>query len=137
MKIETQITIAAAPEKVWKVLTDFNHYPEWNPFIKSVKGIVEVGKTIQITLPDMKFTPKILIFEKNRELKWLGKLLFKGLFDGEHQFYLKELPNGDTLFLHSEHFSGLLVPFFKKKLQTNTTMGFQAMNQQLKIRSES
>lgn len=137
MKIETQITIAATPEKVWEILTDFKRYPQWNPFIKSIEGVVEVGNQIKISLPDMKFSPQVLVFEKNRELKWLGKLFLKGLFDGEHRFLLEGLPNGETLFTHSEAFSGILVPLFKTKLETNTKAGFEAMNQQLKIQAES
>ena len=34
----------------------------------------------------MTFKPNILVFEENKELRWLGKLFFKGLFDGEHKF---------------------------------------------------
>ncbi len=137
MKIETQITIHATPEKVWKILTDFERYPQWNPFIKSIEGKMAVGNRIKIALPDMKFSPRVLVFEENKELKWLGQLLCKGVFDGEHRFLLEQLPDGDTLFTHSEAFSGILVPLFKSNLEKNTKAGFEAMNQQLKIQAES
>ncbi len=137
MKIETQVTIHATPEKVWGILTDFKRYPQWNPFIKSIEGNVAVGNTIKISLPDMTFSPQVLVFEENQELKWLGKLFLKGIFDGEHRFLLEKLPNGDTLFTHSEAFSGFLVPLLKNKLENNTRAGFEAMNQQLKIQAES
>jgi Polyketide cyclase / dehydrase and lipid transport len=49
-EIRTEILINASPEKVWKVFTDFQDYPGWNPFILSIAGAVEVGNKIKIKL---------------------------------------------------------------------------------------
>jgi Polyketide cyclase / dehydrase and lipid transport len=38
-EIVTEIEINAAPSRVWQVLTDFEKYPIWNPFIKKITGI--------------------------------------------------------------------------------------------------
>ncbi len=74
-EIKTEITITTTPEKAWAILTSFNDYSNWNPFIKSIKGTVEKGK-------------KITVLEPNKEFK-----LFPGLFDGEwkreHHLYTK------------------------------------------------
>lgn len=83
-EIKTEILINATPEKVWSILTNFDNYPNWNPFIKSIKGEVKVGNTITIRIepPESKgmtFKPKILHFETNKELSWLGLLFFAGL----------------------------------------------------------
>jgi hypothetical protein len=140
-EIKTEILIHATPEKVWKILTNFDDYPNWNPFINSIKGEVKVGNKIRvrITPPEsnaMTFKPEILKFESNREFSWLGHLLFPGLFDGNHKFEIIENSNGTTTFRHSEIFKGLLVPLFKKQLDNNTTRGFEAMNQKLKALAE-
>ncbi|PTB91085.1 SRPBCC domain-containing protein, partial [Marivirga lumbricoides] len=45
-QIETSIRIKALSETVWDILTDFEKYPQWNPFIKSVKGEVKEGNNI-------------------------------------------------------------------------------------------
>lgn len=45
-EIKTEIQIDATPERVWEILTDFDAYPTWNPFIKSITGEVNVGNTI-------------------------------------------------------------------------------------------
>ena len=34
-EIKTEI-IDTKPEKVWEVLTDFENYPTWNPFIQNI-----------------------------------------------------------------------------------------------------
>ena len=140
-EIKTEIYIRASPEKIWKILTDFNNYRSWNPFIKSISGLVAVGKKIRVRLEPpgargMTFNPEVLILEVNKEFRWLGHLLFKGLFDGEHKFELVDNNNGTTTFRQSEVLSGILVPFFKKMIDVNTTNGFNEMNQQLKALAE-
>ncbi len=140
-EIKTEIIIYAAPEKVWAILIDFDNYPMWNPFIKSIKGEVKAGNIIiaRIEPPGAKgmtFKPKDLHFEKNKELKWLGHFLFPGVFDGEHKFKLIDNRNGTTTFIQSEKFKGILVPMFKNQLHNITKKGFVAMNQKLKELTE-
>jgi hypothetical protein len=142
LEIKTEITITATPEKVWEILTNFNEYSNWNPFIKLIKGQVVVGKKIiaRIEPPEAKemtFKPKILTFVENKELSWLGHLLFPGLFDGKHKFELIDNGNGTTTFKQSEIFRGVLVPFFKKQLKNNTKNGFIEMNEKLKELAEN
>ena len=135
-EITTQLEINASSDKVWQVLTDFDSYSKWNPFIKSITGDVKVGKTIRAELGGMTFKPEVLVYEKNKELKWLGHLLFKGLFDGEHRFQLIDNKDGTTTFIQSEKFNGILVGLFAKKLDGETKDDFVAMNEALKKRVE-
>jgi hypothetical protein len=37
-EISSEIEIGATPARVWSVLTDFEHYADWNPFITSISG---------------------------------------------------------------------------------------------------
>ncbi len=140
-EIKTEITINASPVKVWKLLTEFDNYSNWNPFIKSINGEVKVGNkiTARIEPPGasgMTFKPIVQTFVPNKELSWLGTLLFKGLFDGEHKFELVDNKNQTTKFIQSEKFNGLLVPLFAKQLDNNTKKGFEQMNQKLKELAE-
>jgi len=136
-EIHTEILIHATPDAVWNVLTGFDNYPQWNPFIRWVKGKVEPGKSIEVRLTPpgwkgMTLKPKVLRFDTNKELRWLGHLLIPGLFDGEHVFRLIDNRNGTTSFTQSESFRGLLVPLFKNMLEKNTRNGFIQMNEKLK-----
>ncbi|PWA03938.1 SRPBCC domain-containing protein [Flavobacterium psychrotolerans] len=72
----------------------------------------------------------------HNELSWLGHLFFPGLFDGEHKFEVINNGNGSTTFRHSEKFTGILIPLFKKKLSINTKNGFENMNKKLKELAE-
>ncbi len=134
--IKTSITINASKESVWKILTDFENYPKWNSFIKSVSGNVKVGNQIKIQLQGMIFKPTVLVFNENTEFKWLGHLWFKGLFDGEHKFIVTDNGDGTINFEQSENFSGILVKLFSKNLDKKTKRGFEQMNQELKLRAE-
>lgn len=140
-EIKTEILIMASPAKVWSILTNFEQYPNWNPFIKSLTGEVAVGNKIKARIEPpgakgMTFKPRVLAFDTHKEFRWLGHLLFPGLFDGEHKFELIDNGDGSTTFRQSEKFKGILVPLFKKMLDVNTLDGFNQMNQALKTLAE-
>jgi len=115
---------------------DFDQYPTWNPFIKSIKGNTNVGGKLEAVLANTKFKPTVLVNDKNRQFKWLGNVIFPGLFDGAHNFELIENKDGSVTMIQSEEFKGILVPLLKKKLDTEILDHFKAMNQALKQRAE-
>lgn len=138
--ISTTIDIDATPENVWAVLTDFARYREWNPFMDRVEGAARVGHKLVVHMspPEgraMTFKPTVLVAAPGQELRWLGKLAVRGLFDGEHSFVLTRRPDGATRLTHGESFSGLLVALLKGTLK-GTEEGFVAFNQALKQRVE-
>ena len=139
--IHTEIEINAPVDRVWNILMEFEKYPEWNPFVTSIHGKAQVGEGLKVVLnqPESKpmtMKPKCLVAEVNTEFRWLGHLLFPGIFDGEHIFKMKTLDGGKTKFIQSENFKGLLVPVFWKMLNTKTIKGFEMMNKALKERAE-
>ena len=140
-EIKTDILIHATPEKVWAILTNFDDYPNWNPFITSIQGDVKIGNKIIARLEPpkakgMTFKPKVLVFDTNIEFRWIGHLLMPGLFDGEHPFQIIDNGNGTSTFIQSEKFRGILVPLFKKMLDNNTMNGFHEMNKKIKEKAE-
>lgn len=141
-RLHTEIEIDASPERVWAVLSDFASYPQWNPFIKSVTGAPQQGARLQIAIQPsggkaMRFSPVVLAAEAGRELRWLGRFLFPGIFDGEHRFLIESLGEGKVRFQQSERFSGLLVSLLRGSLDRDTMRGFEEMNRALKARAES
>jgi hypothetical protein len=139
MQLRTEIDISAEPERVWEVLTDFEAYPEWNPFIVSIRGKPRVGSQLKVVLSppqssEVQLTPRVLRADPAKELRWRGVLWFSWLFSGEHFFLLQESEPGHTRFTHGEDFSGWLLKFAP---MTQTARGFVFMNQALKRRVES
>ena len=139
-EIYTEIRINASPSIVWNIITDFGNYRKWNPFIMEISGIPKVGSEIYVFIKPpnsdgMKFKPKILKFDPENEIKWLGKLWIPKLFDGEHSLIIKKINEDNVLFIQKERFQGLLVPLFSNMLN-DTKSGFQMMNQKLKQKAE-
>jgi hypothetical protein len=141
VELVTEVDIRASPEEVWAVLADFPAYPDWNPFVRAIEGKPAVGERLSITLAPpggktMKFRPRVLVADPGRELRWLGRLLFPGLFDGEH-YFLIEPRAGGVRFVQGERFTGVLVGAARSALGKNTRSGFEAMNRALKARVEA
>src|SRR5262249_31565776 len=136
-RIATTIDIAAPAHTVWRILTDFAAYPDWNPFIRRLSGELAVGGRLEVTLQPpgrrpMSFRPVVQLLEPERELRWRGRVLLPGLFDGEHAFVIHPRGGGCRLH-HEETFNGLLVPLFTKML-ADTEQGFLAFNVALQRR---
>ncbi len=137
--ISATVDIAATPQQVWAVLADLDAYPQWNPFIRSASGQVAEGATLTLRLVPaqgraMTFRPKVLAAEPGLLLRWIGRLIMPGLFDGTHQFALEDM-GGHTRLTQSETFRGVLVPV-TGKIITQTEADFRALNQALKRRAE-
>jgi len=132
MKLVTQIEIEANAETIWNALLDFKNYPKWNPFITHIEGTPVPGQIIKVKIQTMKFNPEIQLLVPHQKLTWLGKLGMKGLFDGYHYFEIHLLDEYKCLFVQGENFSGILLPFLKKKLKKETLPGFKLMNSSLK-----
>jgi hypothetical protein len=88
-ELRTAIEIEATPARIWEILTDFDSYSEWNPFVRNISGQAVRGTQLEVRIEPpggrgMSFKPTVLEAEPERELRWLGRLLVPGIFDGEH-----------------------------------------------------
>ncbi|MEO3814220.1 SRPBCC domain-containing protein [Sphaerisporangium sp. B11E5] len=137
--IDSSIEIAAAPEEVWAVLTDFSRYEEWNPFVIRAEGEATVGTTLTLDIRPPGGTasthhPTVRIAEPGRHLRWLGTAGKPWLLSARHDFVLEPAGTGTRL-RHSETFTGLLVLPLKRTLD-QSEKGFAQLNQALKERAE-
>jgi len=141
-EVEESVEIVATPAEVWWRLTNFASYPDWNPFIVSIRGDLEVGARLAVTLkPEgmlpVVMRPQLLAVRPERELRWRGSLGLPNLFDGEHAFIIEPLAAHRVRFIQREQLSGLLVPSAMALIGDNTLAGFRAMNQALRRRCEA
>lgn len=142
-ELSTEIEIKAPAARVWQILTDQDALAEWNSFIPSMDGQLQEGSqlVVKMTPPKgmaMTFRPTVLKVEEERELRWLGRLLMPGIFDGEHSFLIEPSGNDAVKFSQREKFSGILVPLMGLiGVFRNTNDGFEQMNEALKQRAES
>lgn len=140
-EIQTEIEINAPVETVWEILVDLGSYKDWNPFMVSSEGTVAVGERLTNRMQPpggkgMTFRPVVTVVEPERVFEWLGRPRVPWVFDGRHRFELEATETGTRL-IHGEQFSGVMLLFMRKSLDTHTLAGFQAMNEALKARAEA
>ena len=141
-QIRSDIEVGTSVERVWNVLTDFQAFPEWNPFIPRAGGEVKTGARLKLFIRPpggrgMSVQPTLLKVEPGRELRWLGHLTMPGLFDGEHYFILDHIDDDRMRLTQGEVFTGVLVPLLSVTgLFKSTLEGFEEMNHALKSRAE-
>ncbi len=141
--IHTEIEIDAPAETVWAVLTDFDAYPDWNPFIErlGVDGPLQPGTRLQVRLAPpgghaITMRPKLLKTTAPQELRWLGRLGLPGIFDGEHRFEITATGDGRVRLVQAETFRGILVPLLRTT-RRRAAKGFELMNEALRDRAEA
>jgi len=67
LRIDHEDEIAAPADVVWRVLTDFAAYGEWNPFVVSAESALEVGAAM-----DMRVW--VLPFLTQRQREWVTEV---------------------------------------------------------------
>jgi hypothetical protein len=137
----TSIEIDAPAETVWRVLIDFDSYDEWNPYTR-IEGEPIEGTTLRVDpgpeagrMPT--FRPRVLSVIPNQELRWLGHLYVRGLFDGEHRFHIEPIDRDRSRLVQEETFSGLLVGPINRRYGERTEANFHGVNAAMKERAES
>ena len=140
-EVRAEIEIDASPDKVWGILTDFEKYSQWNPFINKIIGKAKEGSKIEIHVEtpsgkNRKYEPTVTKVEQGRELRWLGKSSIPGFMNGEHVFMIEKLHSGRILFIQREVFNGLLSSLFGKSLDIDIKEGLDEMNRALKEKAE-
>jgi hypothetical protein len=140
--IETNIIVDSNPNKIWGILTNFEEYELWNPFMTKVVGNAILGSKIEVNIKTISgkqrtYFPIITKCEINRELRWKGKSFLPGIFDGERIFVIEKTNDNRVSFLHKEVFKGLGVKLVGDKLDQDLRESFVIMNKALKTRAEN
>ncbi|KAF9296774.1 hypothetical protein BGZ74_010165 [Mortierella antarctica] len=118
-EIKASTTIAASPSEVWQVLTDFDHYPDWNPMLTQVKGKFAVGEllNVRMRLPSRlmcgtpvscSWSPMVIKSEPGSCLEWSAPYSgIKGCLNGTHYFQLTSSHGGtQTEFTQGKKYQG-------------------------------
>jgi hypothetical protein len=141
-EVYTDIRINAPAETVWNILTDLGSYREWNPFIVKSVGKAELGERLTCRPRISKtriatFHPVVTRLKPGTVFVWTGHFGVPGLADGVHIFELKAENSGETLLIHRQTFSGILMPLIWKPIEKVAIRGFTRMNEALKERAEA
>jgi hypothetical protein len=113
MSCSVEVTIRAAAERVWGLLTDAKGFPSWNSTVSSIDGHISEGQRLRLHVPgaDRTFTPTVSGVVPNQRMTWTGG--FAPMFKGVRTFELTARTDGSTDFAMEERFSGLMLPLVK------------------------
>lgn len=136
-ELTTEIQIHSSPEILWKVITDFKNYYQWNPILQKIKGEPLIGKQLEIHLITVGgkkrvYHPKVIKITPNHELRWKGTFFFSQIFSGERIFLIEKLSENKVNFVNKEIFSGIGVRFTSPKMEDEIVASFKKMNEALK-----
>jgi hypothetical protein len=145
------VEIDAELEQVWKIMTGFDRYPEWNPMNRFFRLDAEArpGDTVTFgpvwgpydlsegaPLPEAGFTQNetLTVWEENCCLAYA---VISPAFNAERVQHISRLENGKTRYHTFERTSGLLSPVVRKLYARRILEGFDANGLALKRRAES
>jgi len=136
LSYEATTTINTRPEAIWNILTDAPNYPNWDPNMIRLEGVIAKGNQVKAFTkldPNRVFPATVTVFEPNKHMTWSGGMPF-GLFKGVRTFDL--VPEGDqTKFTLREEFSGPLLPLFGRTIP-DLTQTFEDFVAGLKSQAE-
>jgi phytanoyl-CoA hydroxylase len=139
--IDTSVTIDAPIELVWSVLADIDSYPSWNPYLRSVSGIVAAGEVLQVTaLPtgqagEVAYPVRVLAVEEPHLMVWEGGLPDPVQLRTEHRFELSGV-DGVTVLHHHEYFRGAKASETLDLMRDTISTDFVRFNDALKAEAE-
>ncbi len=111
--VRASLTIKAAPERIWKVLTDPASYADWNPLHVSVEGEFEPGTTLVVEMrnPDRSLSvlmPKVVHVVPKQLINQVGGV--RGALAYDHIWQLDPVEGG-TRVTQREEYQGIGVLF--------------------------
>ncbi|NMO23381.1 SRPBCC domain-containing protein [Pyxidicoccus fallax] len=132
VRLETEALIDAPPDTVWRVLTDFARYPEWNPLILEAVGEARMGGRVAMraSAPDgsgksLRFTATLVRVEPGVALEWKGGVPL--VLSGLHYFRLSP-SGGGTRLVHGEDYFGLYPRLVGKKRLLGMRPAYEGLN---------
>ena len=88
------------------MLTDTDAYPEWNPFVRSLRGALVVGERIEAERAAPGAAPRTIrprvSADEGWSFEWLGRIGPRHVFDGGRFEVRPDGPDGCVLVQH-EH----------------------------------
>ena len=139
-RVEHRIGIAAPAEAVWRVVSDFARWGEWNPIYPKVEGRLSIGAPVSFELhlpnrPVRTLSGTIVEWVPNEQLIWRLSL-FGGLIRTTRYFEVEALSETGCILANGEIFDGLMASGVPKRERALLRRAFELVNEAAKARAE-
>jgi len=130
----SETEVAAAREVVWEVLTGIEHWPSWNPDVKSVSmhGAFAEGSVFRWKTGSAAITSTLEHVEAPRRVAWSGR----GYGLEAFHVYALEARNGVTVVRTEESYDGLVARLLRRRLQKTLDGALESGLRHLKAEAE-
>lgn len=137
--IENRTGVAAPAEVIWEILTDLEHWPDWNPLYASASGQVKIGSVWKLALklpgrPVEVQTPKLLDWAPDDHIHLQTKTFFIATL---RYLEIEALSETGCLFSNGEIFNGMLAGPIIRPFRRDLQKGFNAMGEAMKAKAEA
>jgi uncharacterized protein YndB with AHSA1/START domain len=129
-----EIEVAAPPEVVWEVLTNFDRWPQWNPEVKSMSfdGPLAPGSVFRWKAGPGTIVSTLEEVDPPRYVRWRGRTMS---IAASHQWRLEPRADG-TQVETEEAFSGVLARLLRRSLQKQLDRALEEGLEHLKREAE-
>ncbi len=139
--VGAEVEIDAPAERVWSILTDFDRYPEWNPFTVSVETRLRPGDPVvmDVRLPGKRpsiRTEWVNRVEPGRRFWWGMNMLHRSLLTANRLQEVVPLDAGRCRYRTVDEMSGWLTPIVTRFYGESMRRGFESVAHALKARAE-
>jgi len=121
-------------ETLFKIVSKFENYSNWNTVIPNAKGELIEGTELQLMMnlngKTRPFNPKVKSVEMNQSFLLSKVILLKGIGELTHRFEFKKLENNQTEFIQTWEGKGVLVRMMWSKIE-NGFSDFEIFNDDL------
>jgi hypothetical protein len=143
MKIATEIMLQAPPEKIWNTIIDFPTYPEWNRFLKAVRGQAVPDAPLEVDIhyygkDVQKQSGVVTGLIAPKYFSWVWKHKWGPWFlSAEHVIRLKDKEDGRTVFFQEMYYTGLGLKFRRRDMEHMAKLSMGKLNDDIKDRVET
>ncbi len=136
------VLISAPAQTVWQVLTDFDSYPDWNPFTVRAESTLEIGSAVDLYIPRgqkmMKQSFVLEVFDPPNEIAWrLPKMLHKAIFNAYRTQKVVPVDNESCTYTTADTFDGWIAAKLYRSQSDWVLKNFNKLADALKRRSEA
>ncbi len=134
---KTEIEINASKEAVWKAITCFEDYPNWNSIlIMKENDSLVIGEEFDVTInkpngKHSKFKATLISKEDHRSFSASATIVGKWFFEAIHYFIINEIDKEHITFIQKWELKGIITSMSCKQIFKELE-DFKRMNNELK-----
>ncbi len=138
--IDNEVEINASAAEVWKVITDFDRYPEWNPFVVAAQSSLKPGDPIDMKVkllgPVQRQVEIILEVNEGKGFSYQMKPFPWGALSSRRSHEIIELDAQRCRYKSHFQLQGWMMPLVRGLMKGPLQRGFSGMTDAIRQRAE-